>query len=226
MSSPNSWTPDWQAALVKARLGIIGYREGLTAQEFAALAGVNIRQVNLHAAAGLEEFQQRFGKQCSFHQVSDSKFQVAQRVYTFGGAIRPPATKPPLPGLMSLPQFCQHQEVKDWRVRLAARKGHSVFRQQFPGWDFIELEYAIGSSIARWFGPVEDIGEQPDSPLDETALTIYRFADVVGACAQTVRTFTQKGSGCFEQRFPGWSFRQQGKKVVYCRQVEEPPYVP
>lgn len=226
LSPPKSWTPDWQAALVNARLGIIGYRDGLTAQEFAALAGVNVRQVNEYATSGLAVFQQRFGDQCAFHQAEGSRFQVARRVFTFGGVIRPAATKPPMPGLLSLPQFCQQQRVKDWRVRLAARKGHEVFRQQFAGWDFIELEYALGAYTARWFGRIADIGEQPESPLDQTALSIYKFAHQVNVHHHTVRTFTKKGIVSFEQRFPGWSFRQVGKKVVYCRKVEESPYAP
>ncbi|WP_204140731.1 hypothetical protein [Halomicronema sp. CCY15110] len=225
-SPPTSWAPDWQAALVNATLGIICYREGLTGKEFATLAGVSVGVVHEHAKAGLAHFQTRFGEQCSFRKVHDSKFQIARLVFTFGGVIRPAASKPPLPGLLSLPQFCEQQQVKDWLVRREVRRGHAAFRRHFPEWDFLEQTYPFSNWTARWFGRIEDIGEQPDAPPDETALTIYKLAHLVGVHYQTVRRFRDQGLERFEQRFPGWSFRQEGRTFVYCRKVEEFPHAP
>lgn len=218
MDKPGGWTPEWQAALINANLEVPCFRSGISSYEFAELAGVECGAVNTFARRGLEAFKQRFGEHCSFEVVGSRK-RPFKRLYTFAGIIQPSLYQPPCLGVISSSEFAALQNIQSGGPQVArlARKGHLWFRRRFPGWDFLEIKSNHFSQPIRWYGRVEEIGEQPDEPLPDDNLTVSQFARLKGLSEAGVRQAVQRGPETFQQQYPGWSFYLAHQKPVFCR---------
>jgi hypothetical protein len=216
VDKPDGWTPEWQAALIKAKLEVPCFRTGLTTAEFAELAGVGV--VNKAAKQGIEAFKKRFGEGCNFEEVGSGK-QPFRRICTFSGYIHPSIWKSPCPEVITPREFVTLHHINSGVELLAryARRGHVWFRRRFPGWDFLELKATYSSSISRWYGRIEDIGEQEEEPIPNDNLTASQFARLQGLSESGVRLMVRRGSQTFSQQFPGWSFCFHGQKAFFYR---------
>lgn len=221
MEKPESWTTEWQASLVKANLEIPYFRSGLTSHQFAEIAGVSLGNICKYAKRGIDEFKKQFGDGCNFEEVP-SKKRPSKRLYTFYGYILPPINKPPSPNVLSSTEFAALHKISDGsHICQVARLGHVYFRQRFPGWDFLELDRR--GLVWRWYGRIEDIGEQKDEPLPEDNLSISQFARKHDWTEQGLRNLINRGIEIFMQRFPGWMYRRdKNKKLIFCKTGAEP----
>lgn len=211
METPEHWTIEWQAALQRAKTGVASYRTGLRAEEFASLAGTSASDVTRYARLGIKKFRERFGVGCSF-SCSGSKTRWS---FTFVGVISTSARDALNLEVIPAKEFSKLHGVSEITVRRRAARGHDFFRHQFPGWDFVEIESFTGSGTYRWFGRIEEIGEQVDKPLPETGLTVRQFVRLIGRSEDKVRRLINKGNVDFEKEFPGWTFRRvTNRKVI------------
>ena len=218
VDKPSGWTPEWQTALIKAKLEIPCFRPGLTTAEFAELAGVRLGVVNKFAKQGIEAFKKRFGEGCDFEEVGGRK-RPLKRICTFSGYIYPSIWKSPCPEVITPHEFATLHHINSGIETLAAyaRRGHIWFRRRFPGWDFLELKATYSSCVTRWYGRIEDIGEQEEEPLPNDNLTLTQFARLKGLSESGVKAMAKRGSQVFEQQFPGWSFCLHGQKRFFYR---------
>ncbi len=77
--------------------------------------------------------------------------------------------------------------------------------------------------IVRWYGRIEDIGEQKDEPLPDDNLSISQFARKHDWTEQGLKGIINRGLEIFMQRFPGWMYRRdENKKLIFCKTGNEP----
>lgn len=209
---PEGWSNEWQIALFEGVMTTHVLKMGLTSGQFANLVGVSLGEVGRYSREGLEKFKDRFGQDCYFWEVNRGQ-ESTQRMYNFYGKLCPSKLEEFGIKLYSFSAFASLQNVSEKALRVYSIKGHRVFREQFPGWDFVESKSRRTSPTKRWYGRIEDLGEQPDFEIPSDNLTSEQFARLQGTIKNEIIKAVLQGHDYFKAKYPGWDFCRRAMQI-------------